>query len=84
MGFIRETRPSFGSNYDDHYDDAMDRAGLGMSSRDAAVNTSDDQQFAKGKSKYFKKVLFTKSSSSLDLSKGNIFIMYPSLYDILA
>ncbi|GAN10311.1 conserved hypothetical protein [Mucor ambiguus] len=71
LGFIRESRPSFGSNYDDNYDDAMDRAGLGASSssgqQNAAVNSN--QQFAKGKSKYLKTVLFTKSSSSVDLVK---------------
>ncbi|KAG1121768.1 hypothetical protein G6F42_012105 [Rhizopus arrhizus] len=70
LGFIKESRPSFGSNYDDHYDDAMDRAGLGASSsgqQHAAV--SSNQQFAKGKSKYLKTVLFTKSSSSVDLTK---------------
>lgn len=72
LGFFRESRPSFGSNYDDNYDDAMDRAGLGASSsssqQNAAVNSN--QQFAKGKSKYLKTVLFTKSSSSIDLTKG--------------
>ncbi|KAK4510621.1 uncharacterized protein ATC70_005052 [Mucor velutinosus] len=71
LGFFRESRPSFGSNYDDNYDDAMDRAGLGASSsssqQNAAVNSN--QQFAKGKSKYLKTVLFTKSSSSIDLTK---------------
>ncbi|KAL0140511.1 hypothetical protein V8B55DRAFT_1507946 [Mucor lusitanicus] len=69
LGFVRESRPSFGSNYDDNYDDAMDRAGLGSSSsqQNAAVNSN--QQFAKGKSKYLKTVLFTKSSSSIDLTK---------------
>ncbi|GAA5801651.1 hypothetical protein HPULCUR_007099 [Helicostylum pulchrum] len=63
LGFVPESRPSFGSNYDDHYDDAMDRPGLGMSS--TAVNNSKAEQFAEGKSKYYKKVLFTKSSSGL-------------------
>lgn len=73
LGFLKETRPSFGSNYDDHYDDAIDRAGLGMSSSSspsATANAAHDQQFAKGKSKYYKKVMFTKSSSSINLSKG--------------
>lgn len=74
LGFVKESRPSFGSNYDDNYDDAMDRAGLGASSsssfaqQNAAVTSN--QQFAKGKSKYLKTVLFTKSSSSIDLTKG--------------
>lgn len=64
LGFVKETRPSFGSNYDDHYDDAMDRAGLGMSSSAAAKDSNTEDRFAKGKSKYYKTVLFTKSSSS--------------------
>lgn len=73
MGFVRESRPSFGSNYDDQYDEAMDRAGLGLSSSTTAANDSNtEKQFAKGNSKYYKTVLFTKSSSSVDLSKGNI------------
>jgi hypothetical protein len=51
----------------------MDRAGLGMSSSSAAAasDSNTEDRFAKGKSKYFKTVLFTKSSSSLDLSKGD-------------
>jgi hypothetical protein len=73
LGFIKESRPSFGSNYDDNYDDAMDHAGLGASSSSFAQQSAavtSNQQFAKGKSKYLKTVLFTKSSSSVDLTKG--------------
>ncbi|KAG2232245.1 hypothetical protein INT48_000895 [Thamnidium elegans] len=69
LGFVSESRPSFGSNYDDHYDDAMDRPGLGMSS--TAASNSKAEQFAEGKSKYYKKVLFTKSSSCLNSPKPN-------------
>ncbi|KAI8639375.1 hypothetical protein BD408DRAFT_421506 [Parasitella parasitica] len=68
FGFVKEARQSYGSNYDEKYEDAMDRAGLGSSSQQNVAAMSN-QQFATGKSKYLKTVLFTKSSSSIDLTK---------------
>ncbi|KAI8335256.1 hypothetical protein EDC96DRAFT_548219 [Choanephora cucurbitarum] len=47
------------------------RAGLGSSAA-TAHQSKPVEQFAKGNSKYLRKVLFTKSSSSVDLSQGNM------------
>ncbi|CEP08929.1 hypothetical protein [Parasitella parasitica] len=69
LGFAKETSSFCGSHHNKDYDDgAMSHAGLGSSGSQNAAVTSR-QQFANGKSKYLKKVLFTKSSSSVDLTK---------------
>ena len=47
------------------------RAGLGSSAA-MAHQSKPVEQFAKGNSKYLRKVLFTKSSS-VDLSQGNLY-----------
>ncbi|RCI04510.1 hypothetical protein CU098_004741 [Rhizopus stolonifer] len=66
--FRKEPRPPIEYDYDGLENN---RFGLGASSSSSAANSRQSEQFAKGKSKYLKKVLFTKSSSSVDLSKAS-------------
>lgn len=52
--------PSLGADYDDE-----ERPGLGM-----PTNRPTEQRFADGKSKYFRTVAFTQSSTTLNLDQG--------------
>ncbi|KAI8891298.1 hypothetical protein K501DRAFT_204914 [Backusella circina FSU 941] len=61
LGFVRETVPSLGADYDDE-----ERPGLGMPS-----HRSNEPRFAEGKSKYFRTVAFTQASTTLNLDQAS-------------